>query len=368
MLLVPAACSTPASNIADFSQELYTPTYASGFTITGAEGKESSLITITNPWQGADSISTRLYIARNGESAPADFDGQVLTGNAKRIVTMSSTHVAMIDAIGATNSIVGVSGLKFISNATVQAHRDSIGDVGYDGNIDYELLLSLNPDIVLLYGVNGASAMESKLKELGIAYMYVGDYLEESPLGKAEWMIAIAELLGCRNTGETTFHAISDNYNRLRATIKSTANDSRPLVMLNTPYGDSWFMPPVKSYMAQLIADAGGRYIYDKNTGNSSMPIDMEEAYMLTSQADVWLNVGVAGSLSDLQSQCPKFADVKSIANRRVYNNTNRLTTSGGNDFYESAIVHPDLLLKDLIMIMHPEVELSGFTYYKQLQ
>lgn len=109
---------------------------------------------------------------------------------------MSSTHIAMLDAIGETGRVVGVSGIDYISNPDIQARRDSVGDVGYEGNINYELLLSLDPDLVLLYGVNGASSMEGKLKELDIPFMYVGDYLEESPLGKAEWLLALSEIIG----------------------------------------------------------------------------------------------------------------------------------------------------------------------------
>ena len=114
----------------------------------------------------------------------------------------------MLDVLGAVDRVAGVSGIDFISNRYIQAHRDSVGDIGFDGNINYELLLSLDPDIVLLYGVNGASAMEGKLKEVGIPYMYVGDYLEESPLGKAEWLVAISEIIGQRDKGIAIFRDI----------------------------------------------------------------------------------------------------------------------------------------------------------------
>lgn len=164
-------------SINDFDIQLYKPQYASGFDIKGADGYKSTLITVTNPWQGADSITTTLFISRNGETAPKGFSGQVLYGDASRIIAMSSTHIAMLDVIGEAGSVVGVSGIDYISNPDIQARRDSVGDVGYEGNINYELLLSLDPDIVLLYGVNGASSMEGKLKELGVPFMYVGDYL-----------------------------------------------------------------------------------------------------------------------------------------------------------------------------------------------
>jgi len=367
LVLTFTGCHDKSSKLADFNRTAYTPEYASGFDIKGADGRKSVLITVMNPWQGADSITTCLFIARDGEKAPSDFGGQVLEGNAGRIVCMSSTHVAMLDAIGETGRVVGVSGIDYISNPDIQARRDSVGDVGYEGNINYELLLSLDPDLVLLYGVNGASSMEGKLKELNIPFMYVGDYLEESPLGKAEWLVALAEAVGKREEGEKVFAEIPVRYNTLKQRVADTALDA-PSVMLNTPYGDSWFMPSTESYAARLIADAGGDYIYKKNTGNASAPIDLEEAYLLASQADMWLHTGTASTLDELKAACPKFADTRCFRSGQVYNNNARTNAAGGNDYFESAVVHPDLVLRDLVKIFHPELVEEEFVYYKQLK
>ena len=360
-------CHNKSSKINDFNLLLYAPEYASGFDIKGAGGKESVLITVRNPWQGADSVTTWLFIVRNGEEVPEGFAGQVLKGDAKRIVAMSSTHIAMLDAIGEVRCITGVSGIDYISNPDIQARRDSIGDVGYEGNINYELLLSLDPDLVLLYGVNGASAMESKLEELDIPFMYVGDYLEESPLGKAEWMVVLSEVTGKREKGEKAFAAIPVRYNALKKKVADSTLGT-PSVMLNVPYGDSWFMPSTQSYVARLITDAGGRYIYQKNTGNASIPIDLEEAYLLASDADMWLNVGMANSLDDLKASCPKFTDTRCFKNGEVYNNNARTNTAAGNDYYQSAVVNPDIVLRDLVKIFHPELVQEECVYYKQLK
>ena len=368
LIVLLAACNgKKTAYISDFSNQLYTPEYASGFSIKGADGYESSIITVTNPWQGADSITTQLFIARGGESAPEGFTGQVLEGDASRIVAMSSTHIAMLDAVGEAGRVVGVSGIDYISNPVISANRDSIGDVGYEGNINYELLISLDPDLVLLYGVNGASSMEGKLNELGIPFMYVGDYLEESPLGKAEWMVALSEVVGKRTEGEQFFGGIPVRYNDLKKRVADTVLDA-PSVMLNTPYGDSWFMPSTESYVARLVKDAGGDYIYKKNTGNASLPIDLEEAYKLTSEADMWLNVGMANSLDELRTSCPKFSDTRCFRNGSVWNNNLRTNAAGGNDYYESAVVNPDILLRDLVKIFHPELVEEDFVYYKQLK
>lgn len=367
LVLTFTGCHDKSSKLADFNRAVYTPEYASGFDIKGADGKKSVLVTVTNPWQGADSITTYLFIARDGESVPEDFTGQVLGKDAERIICMSSTHIAMLDAVGEVGRVVGVSGIDYISNPDVQARRESIGDVGYEGNVNYELLLSLDPDLVLLYGVNGASGMEPKLRELGIPFMYVGDYLEESPLGKAEWMVALSEVVGCRSEGEKVFAEIPVRYNALKQRVAENTLDA-PSVMLNMPYGDSWFMPSAGSYAVRLIEDAGGDYIYKKNTGNASTPVDMEEAYLLASAADLWLNVGMASTLGEVKAACPKFADTRCFRNGYVYNNNARTNAAGGNDYFESGVVHPELVLRDLIKIFHPELVEEDFVYYKRLK
>lgn len=361
-------CScTSSGNIDDYNLEVYTPIYATGFHIVGAEDKQSTIIRVTNPWQSANDVETMLFIARGGEKAPNGFRGQVLQGDAKRVVCMSSSHIAMLDAIGAVESVVGVSGKNFITNPYVVAHQCTIADVGYDGNINFELLIAQQPDIVLLYGVTGACTMESKLDELGIPYIYIGEYVEEDPLGKAEWLIALAEIVGLRQQGLTYFSALPQRYEQLKSMVAS-AQIPAPKVMLNTPYADSWFMPSTTSYIARLIADAGGDYIYQQNTYNHSLPIDLEQAALLTTQADIWLHVENINSLEDLRRQLPKFAQMPCVQRGEMYNCDKRRVAGGGNDYWESGVVHPDVILRDLIKIFHPELVSEEFVYYRKIE
>ena len=138
LLFAMASCgSRNASAVSDvLTTEMYTPEYAGGFRILGDSAHESVIIESVNPWQGADSTVRRLFIERGGEKAPADFDGQVISGNARRIVTMSSTQIAMLDAIGATSRVYGVSGIDYIYNPGIQSRRDSRADVGFEGAVD----------------------------------------------------------------------------------------------------------------------------------------------------------------------------------------------------------------------------------------
>ncbi len=365
LLLLVSCVSNKKTSLEAFNQDIYTPEYASGFKILGADNIQSTLIQVFNPWQGAKDVEMSYFISRNGEQAPAGFTGPTIPAGAKQIVCMSSSYIAMLDALGQADRIVAVSGIDYVSNPYIIAHKDSIKDMGPEMN--YELLLGLKPDVVLLYGIGDAqTAVTDKLKELSIPYMYVGEYLEESPLGKAEWMVALSELTDSREKGIEIFSEIPKRYQTLKDLTASV--EQRPTVMFNTPWNDSWIMPSTKSYMAQLVNDAGADYIYKENTSNSSAPIGLETAYGLIQKADYWINVGMASTLDELKAVNPKFTDAKSVREKTAYNNNLRLTATGGNEYWESAVVRPDIVLRDLIHIFHPELVSDSLYYYRHLE
>ena len=365
LLLLVSCVSNKKTSLEAFNQDIYTPEYASGFKILGADNVQSTLIQVFNPWQGAKDVEMSYFISRKGEQAPAGFTGPTIPAGAKQIVCMSSSYIAMLDALGQADRIVAVSGIDYVSNPYIIAHKDSIKDMGPEMN--YELLLGLKPDVVLLYGIGDAqTAVTDKLKELSIPYMYVGEYLEESPLGKAEWMVALSELTDSREKGIEIFSEIPKRYQTLKDLTASV--EQRPTVMFNTPWNDSWIMPSTKSYMAQLVNDAGADYIYKENTSNSSAPIGLETAYGLIQKADYWINVGMASTLDELKAVNPKFTDAKSVREKTAYNNNLRLTATGGNEYWESAVVRPDIVLRDLIHIFHPELVSDSLYYYRHLE
>ena len=365
-LLFLASCVyNKKTSLEAFKQDVYTPEYATGFKILGAKNAQSTLIQVSNPWQGAKNVTMSYFISRNGELPPTGFTGPTIPAGAQRIVCMSSSYIAMLDALGQVDRIVAVSGINYIANPYILAHRDSIKDMGPE--INYELLLGLKPDVVLLYGIGDAqTAVTDKLKELAIPYMYVGEYLEESPLGKAEWLVALSELTDSRDKGIDVFREIPKRYQALKDLTASV--EQRPTVMFNTPWNDSWVMPSTQSYMVQLVTDAGADYIYKENTSNSSAPIGLETAYGLIQKADYWINVGTASTLDELKNMNPKFADAKSVRDKTVYNNNLRITATGGNDYWESAVVRPNVVLRDLIHIFHPELVSDSTYYYRHLE
>ena len=387
-ILANACGRTPAADL--FDVILYSPLEAEGFEIAGSEGCDSRVIRVKTAWQGDGSAGMKdgqerlygkeLFIARNGETPPEGFKGQVLYGEAERIAAMSSTHIAMLDIIGEVSRVKAVSGMRFISNGYVRAHCDSIADIGNEADADFEALVSSEPDIVLLYGVSSASPMESRLRSIGIPCLYIGEYLERTPLGRAEWVVALAELAGCREKGEKAFGAIKAGYDSLKAAVPDSL--PKPKVMLNSPYGDTWFMASPQSAMAAMIRDAGGEYIFDRmqkqgDGGTNSMesvPVDFESAFLMVSEADVWLNVGQYGSAGQLTRNRPELSAAECVMERRVYSCDRRMSDGGGSDFWESGAVRPDLILHDLIRILHPELEVpdmghgDNLYYYRRLE
>ncbi len=373
LLLSAVSCGSQGrKRVSELQDTLYVPQYAECFEILGV-GK-SSLLKIFNPWQGAAGVERELFLARDGEAPPAGFSGTTVQLPLNRVVCLSSSYIAFLDVIAAADAVVGVSGAQYVSNDTIRARyaRGEVKDVGYDANMNYEMLAGLAPDLVLAYGVAGENvSMTAKLQELGIPIVYVGDYVEQSPLGKAEWLVAFGEMFDKREEAEIRFQSIRDNYLAVcRVVAKAdSAGRPRPVVMLNTPYKDTWFMPGDRSYMIRLLEDAGGEYVCRGVDAVESRPISAEAAFLAAEKADVWLNPGQAKTLSEVLQLSPRFGDVPAVKRGAVYNNNRRSTPGGGSDFWESGAVHPDIVLKDLVEILHPGL-LSGHElyYYQQMQ
>ena len=353
------------------TEPIYTPRYAKGFSVERDTTTGEKLLCIRNPWQGASDIV--FYTEIDSLSPP------------KRIVAMSSSHAAMLDAVSCSDRIVGLSGCRFIYNNDLckKIAEGEIAEVGYDSAFDFEKIRSLNADIVLLYGVAGeAKSITDKLAELRIPYIYIGDYLEDDPLGKAEWVVALASLCGVESEGIAFFEGVESRYNALREQKYCSAY--KPRVMLNLPYRDTWFMPPHNSYMVRLIEDAGGEYILktkderrktkednlsslNSQLSTKSMPISLEEALVLAMKADFWINLGQMASKEEVCAAAPRFAKVDAVKFNRLYNNTKRTNESRGSDFWESGAVRPDLILEDLINILHYEAPTDSLYYYTKL-
>jgi iron complex transport system substrate-binding protein len=343
--------------------------YANGFTLQ--TDKSNSLVTIINPWQNALNVKYFYLLSDTlKRSQIIDESHWFIKTPVKRVVCLSTTHIGFIGFIHESGSIVGISGKNYVVNEELRSKisRDQLPDVGYDENLSFELILKLKPDVVLAYGVSGTvTNTVRKLNELGIPTILIAEYLEEVPLAKMEWIKVFGALYGCKDFAMHKFDSVANQYNQLALLAGKASN--KPTVLLGLPWRGTWYISGGKSYIARLVTDAGGEYIFNNLMFNESRPIALEKVFERALHAEFWLNSGDARTKDDLFSVDERFNRLSPVFNDHVYNNNKMISPSGGNAFYESGVVEPEIILSDLIYILHPQLLPSHqLKYYRKLQ
>jgi len=291
------------------------------------------------------------------------FDGKrdsvIITEPMSRVICMSSTLVAGFAEAGAADAVKGVSGKRYISNPVI-ANDPEVIDVGYEASLNYESILALKPDVVLAYAVNSVEpAYVVKLRSLDIPVLMVYDNFESHPLARAEYIRLCGALSWRMAHADSVFASVSDNYTAIAGSEETPVK-----VMVNAPYGDAWYVPSKSSYFNKLVEDAGGE-ILGAEDGLESSLITLETAYSFSRVADVWLNPGTAADRKSLVALHPSF-DNFCRDSLRIYNNTLRMNSEGGNDFYERGAVRPDLILRDLKSVFSGDT--SDLEYYIEVK
>ena len=328
-------------------------------------------IRIINPWQGAINVSQIYYLMKRGSDLPEGADSSnVIFVPLTKIVCMSTTHLAMISALHEENTIAGVSGTDFIYSPALNSRVDKglIMDVGYEANLNKELILKIKPDLIMIYGIGSESAgYVGKLKELGTKVIINADYLETDPLGRAEWIKLFGALFCKENSADSLFNSEVAEYKKLKAFVNNNIKN-RPKVMLGLPFKDTWYISPGNSFISKLIDDAGGDYLWKDTESSVSMPYGLENVYLRAMEADFWLNIGSVNSRNEISYADQRLSDLPCFKHDSLFNNNKRTTSKGGNDFWESGSLYPHLLLKDLAAILHPELFSDHeLTYYRRI-
>ncbi len=341
--------------------------HARGFSIID-KGSYKSVI-ISNPWQNAKNINYTYYLSASDSLCELKGNATFIQVPVGRVVCLSTTHIGFLEYIEELGSIVGLSGTRYVSNPYLldKINQGNVLDVGYDESINYEIILKLQPDLVIAYGVSGnETGFAEKLKELGIKVIFVAEYLEENVLAKMEWVKVFAALYQKEEETSARFNAVVERYQSL--VKKVSEKKPQPMVLLGLPWKGTWYVSGGESHAAQLISDAGGDYLWKELKFSDSKPMSLETIFGKAYEADYWLNTGTANSISEILDIDQRFASLSCISNSRVYNCNNLINARGGNEYFEKGVVEPDVILADLITILHPEVLPSHqLKYYKKL-
>ena len=275
----------------------------------------------------ADSASTKVVSISPFGAAPDTLD---VTRPLGSIVCMSSSYVAALDLVGSLETVSGISGIDYISNEKLRKRYEE----------------GLEPQFA------------SKLRSLGIRVFTLYDQFEQVPLGRAEYLRFFGALTGRLHSADSAFIEVATHYMDINAKVASARRDTAR-VLMNIPYGGVWYVPGGSGYMARLVRDAGGKILGSEAGKTESSTMSMEKAFALSDSADFWLNPGWCRTRKELDSCDPMFPKFKIS---KVYNNILKQTAGGGNDFWESGAVRPDLILEDLAAIFAGKDSL--FNYY----
>lgn len=323
--------------------------YAHGFKIDYfADYKR---ITINNPWID-DAVLATYYLVKS-DTIEVPTDGIKIGIPLDHLAVTSCTHYAFLDIIGELHRISGICNPELAYNDTIrQRYADkqivSLGDA-FDTNT--ERLLALKPAGLMVASYNQQDNNAKRLSASGIPLIYNNEWTEPNALARAEWLKLVAAFYDKESMAAAYFDTIENNY--IEAKIAAQLMPTQPTVMAGSNFKGTWYMPGGQSYMGQLFADAGANYFYSDNTSNGSLPLNFETVLMHFAQADVWLNAPTA-TMHELFAMDERHQLFKAAQNGRVYGFYARTRNGGANDFWESGVVHPDVILKDLIWALHP--------------
>ena len=339
--------------------------YAKGFTIDKFDGYK--LLTLSNVWK--DEESTFKYVLYNNEKPSTIEDAIYIKIPIKSIACMSLTHIAFLERLGLENSIVALSGCDYVTSSKIikLIALKKIKEIGVQQNTNYEMLVDESPSFVMGYGIDASSNNYiNKLKTLGLDVVLNAEYMETSPLGKAEWIKFIAAFYNKEKLADSIFNNIEKEYLSLLEITNKIKE--KPTVFAGMPWNGAWYIPGAKSFQAKLFKDAGAKYLWLDNDEQASLvkakEVIIDEAF----EADYWLNQNSYKSEKDIIAFDGKFKGFNAVKKHKLYNNDKRINQSSGNDYWESGVVSPHVILKDLIEIFHPQLVEHELYYYRNLK
>lgn len=341
--------------------------YAKGYSM--ASDSAGYTVVVTDPWQGSTGMHYTYRFVRDANTANASNSYQALVRiPVRNVVCMSSTHAAFIESLGEINSISGLSGTQFAVSPNLRKRVDEnkLTEIGFDQYLNYEQIVKLKPDLVLVFGVGPeVQVIVNRLETLGISAVFVSDYLENLPLGRAEWIKFFGVLFDKYQVADSIFTQTEKNY--LQITQNASTDSIKPLIMCNLPMQDTWWVPGGDSFFAKLISDAGGNYIWSHKKMRESLALSMENVLVNAGNADIWLNVGNISTYNQLLAREARIQSFKPFREKRVF--TEIRENNAGSAFYESGAVYPDSVLLELTEIMKgKKSDFSGSKYFFPLK
>jgi len=344
--------------------------YAEGF--SSKDYGSHLVITIKNPWPESEKEYKYVIIkdseAKDWHLEKSRYDG-IITDEITKLVVTSTTHIPALELLGVEQTLVGFPGADYISSEKTRKRIDDglVRELGKNEGINTEVLLELNPDVVIGFGVDGVNKTFETIKKSGIPVIYNGDWVESSALAKAEWIKFFGVLFNKEKEADSIFNTIENEY--LEAKKIAANAKKQPTVLSGAMHKEVWYLPNGFSPEAQFLKDANVNYIWSDTSGNGSLALSFEVVLEKAQHADIWLSPSYYSSYEQLEEASELYTNFDAFNNKSIYSFVNTTGATGGVIYYELGTARPDLVLKDLIKICHPNL-LKQYTphFFKSLK
>ena len=317
--------------------------------LTMEQGNGYTLVTVANPWKGGV-LHRYVLVPRDAELPDNLPEGTIVRTPVKRALVYSSVHTSLLRELGAIDAVRGIVDRQYFVDSLLLADIDAgqVADCGNSMNPTVEKVIDMQPDAILLSPYQDASY--GQITQLDIPIIECADYLEYDPLGRAEWMKFYGLLVGQRERADSLYDAVVNAYDEVKQVAAKAA--SRPTVVTEMVISGVWSVPGGQSYMARIIRDAGGDYLWADDDNTGSLSLDFNQVLARAQQADYWfLKWTNINSLNDLQGAYELNKEMEAFKNKRVY-----VCDTEKSRFFDRVPFHPDLLLREFAAIMHPEL------------
>ena len=335
--------------------------FAHGFTLQRFKG--FSILKVVNPWPKSAKSYTYILKQKNGNVPDSLSQNMIINVPIKTIIVTSTTHIPSLEMLGVANSLVGFPNLNYVSSEKIRARIDAgqIAELGNSQSLNIEKTIELSPSVFVGYGIDNNNSMLDNLEISGQKVLLNGDWNEETPLGKAEWIKFFGALYRLDNKAKIIFDKIVADYEKTKI-IAAKAN-SRPTVLAGAMFQDVWYMPKGKSWGSLILADANAQYLWAETIGTGSLNLNFETVLERGQKANFWIQ-GQFTTFDEMKKSNKHYSQFDSFQNQNVYTFGSKKGKTGGILYYELAPNRPDLVLKDIVKILHPELLLGYKPYF----
>ena len=341
--------------------------YAKGFLVENFNGY--SVLKVTNPWPKSTKNYTYILKEKNGVVPDSLKQFTAINVPVKTIIVTSTTHIPSLEMLDEENSLVGFPNLNYISSEKIRALIDlkKIKEIGINNSLNTEIIVDMQPEVIVGYGIDNNNPTLDNLEKNGLKVLFNGDWNEQTPLGKAEWIKFFGALYGKQNEANEIFTKIEKEYLKTIEIAKKAV--SKPTILSGDMFEDKWYLPQGTSWGSQLLIQANGNYLWAQTKGTGSLSLSFETVLEKAQNADFWITSGQFTTLKAMSDANSHYAQFKAFQTKNVFSFTQKKGKTDGILYYELAPNRPDIVLKDMVKILHPEL-LIGYEpfFFKKLK